>query len=194
MPLPCTLFLQQYCLYAACLCGMLVSHHHFELQFRCLLSICCNHKVILIGHVWVSQQMGIPVQVWMPDEPKTTSSSARSQSMRWNDTPSSPPSSTSSSAAAVLAPDDTQSASTSGRQVGTGAGTQQGPPSWWDPPPTIHVDKRYKDQVCVCLRVSCSWKQCHHLYHHLLVEFIQPARPSQNHTCNRQQHKGIWPR
>lgn len=87
----------------------------------------------------------------MPDEPKTTSSSARSQSMRWNDTPSSPPSSTSSSAAAVLAPDDTQSASTSGRHAGTGAGTQQGPPSWWDPPPTIHADKRYKDQVCVCL-------------------------------------------
>ncbi|DBA73106.1 TPA: hypothetical protein ACH3X2_010045 [Trebouxia sp. C0005] len=99
------------------------------------------------GGKWVSDRSLGGRMVWMPDEPKTTSSSARSQSMRWNDTPSSPPSSTASSAAAVLAPDDTQSASTSGRQAGTDAGTQQGPPSWWDPPPTIHVDKRYKDQT-----------------------------------------------
>ncbi|DBA86176.1 TPA: hypothetical protein ACH3X1_005685 [Trebouxia sp. C0004] len=99
------------------------------------------------GGKWVSDRSLGGRMVWMPDEPKTTSSSARSQSMRWNDTPSSLPSSTSSSAAAVLAPDNTQSASTSGRQAGSGAGTQQGPPSWWDPPPTIHVDKRYKDQT-----------------------------------------------
>ena len=113
-------------------------------------------QVTLIRHVYVSQQIGIRLQVWMPDEPKTSSSSARSQSMRWNDTPSSPPSSASSSAAAVLAPDDTQSASTSGRQAGTGTGAQQGPPSWWDSPPTIHVDKRYKDQVRFCLSACVS--------------------------------------
>ena len=76
----------------------------------------------------------------MPDEPKTTTSSARSQSLRWNDTPS--------SAAAVLASDDADKVeSTSERQVASVPGKQQELPSWWDPPPTIHVDQRYKDQV-----------------------------------------------
>lgn len=99
----------------------------------------------------------------MPDEPTASSSSARSQSMRWNDTPSSPPSAASSSAAAVLTPDHTESPLTSGRQAEAGRGVQQGPPSWWDPPPAIHVDKRYKDQVGISLSLACNGIQATHV-------------------------------
>ena len=83
-------------------------------------------------------------QVWMPDELKSTSSSARSQSLRWDDTPS--------SASAVLPQEDTQPASASGPHTPTDpkGAQQKGPPSWWDPPPRIHVDQRYKEQVCPC--------------------------------------------
>lgn len=153
--------------------------------------MCCNHDVILVGHVWFSLQNRKTLQVWMPDEPKTTSSSARSQSMRWNDTPSSPPSSTASSAAAVLAPDDTQSASTSGRQAGTDAGTQQGPPSWWDPPPTIHVDKRYKDQVWGLSAYGsvATGNNANLWYHRLLLKCTLP----QKYTCNGSSTKALGP-
>ena len=84
-----------------------------------------------LDHVWVSQQIETMLQVWMPDEPKTTSRSARCESMRWKDTPSWPACSTSSSAAAVLAPHDSHShsPSTSGRQAGTRAGAHQGAPA-----------------------------------------------------------------
>lgn len=89
-------------------------------------------------------------QVWMPDEPKSTSSSARSQSLRWDDTPS--------SASAVLSQDDTQPASASGPQGPTDpkGAQQKGPPSWWDPPPRIHVDQRYKEQVCPLYCRCCN--------------------------------------
>lgn len=80
-------------------------------------------------------------QVWMPDDLDTQSSSARSQSMRWDDTPS--------SASAVLSQDETEFAAASGRQAPAGpqGHQQKGPPNWWDPPPRIHVDQRYKEQV-----------------------------------------------
>lgn len=90
---------------------------------------------------YLSSLLLLLAQVWMPDEPKTTSSSARSQSMRWDDRPS--------SASAVLSPTDAEPASASGHHTPTDhKGTQQkGPPSWWDPPPRIHVDQRHKEQV-----------------------------------------------
>lgn len=84
----------------------------------------------------------------MADEPETESSSVRSQSMRWDDTPS--------LSSAVLPRDETESASVSGRHTPTGTKApqqQKGPPSWWDPPPRVHVDQRYKDQV----RLSRGW-------------------------------------
>ena len=89
----------------------------------------------------------------MPDEPDANSGPARAQSFKWDDVPS--------SSAAVLTPDDTASASTSGRQSTTAnSGAQaQGPPAWWDPPPTIHVDQRYKQQVRFCATKQMT-KQC----------------------------------
>ncbi|KAL3159780.1 hypothetical protein ABBQ38_010187 [Trebouxia sp. C0009 RCD-2024] len=94
------------------------------------------------GGKWVSDRSLGGRMVWMADEPDTKSSSARSQSLRWDDTPS--------SSSAVLPHDETDPASVSGRHTPTGPKApqqQKGPPSWWDPPPSVHVDQRYKDQT-----------------------------------------------
>ena len=121
------------------LCKALVSS---VLAYYCRGWCCCYSTFMELScQLWLGQ-------VWMPDEPKSTSSSARSQSLRWDDTPS--------SASAVLSQDDTQPASASGPHAPTDpkGAQQKGPPSWWDPPPRIHVDQRYKEQVCP-LRCRC---------------------------------------
>lgn len=45
------------------------------------------------------------------------------------------------------APEDTDSALESPSSRPAAGGQQAGPPSWWDPPPSIHVDQRYEQQV-----------------------------------------------
>ena len=116
-------------------------------------------------------------QVWMPDEPETSSKPARSQSLRWDDTPS--------SASAVLPQDDSESASASGRHSTTESkGTQQkGPPSWWDPPPRIHVDQRYKEQVCYLL-----WVLRNHLQQRVRLlssrQLQSPYASLRRYNCN----------
>lgn len=114
------------------------------MQGTVMYFFCSRHPLInsITSDVFLSTPLVVlPAQVWMPDEPKTTSSSARSQSLRWDDTPS--------SASTVLSQDDAEPASASGRHTPTDPkGSQQkGPPGWWDPPPRIHVNQRYKEQV-----------------------------------------------
>lgn len=126
----------------------------------------------------------------MPDEPKTTLSSARSQSMRWDDTPS--------SASAVLSQDDTSPASASGRHTPTDPkGTQQkGPPSWWDPPPRVHVDQRYKEQVwlldvtatvlsgCVAAPAACMYAlSCRSVTRYACVP-VSSCTINHSHVCH----------
>ena len=54
-----------------------------------------------------------------------------------------------SSPSAVLSQDDAEPATASGRHSPTDPKEtqQKGPPNWWDPPPRIHIDQRYKEQV-----------------------------------------------
>ena len=70
-----------------------------------------------------------------------TPSGPRSVKGQWRDRP------LAATSTLMGAPEDAESAFESPANRPAVKGQQARPPSWWDPPPSIHVDQRYQQQV-----------------------------------------------